>query len=173
MLKHQHSLLVREVSFHSSTQLFSETHSLCQWYITTIVAKGVSHMALPCGLLEATPSRNTRVNSHSVWRQGSTPLTCPPVLYTWDVSSCALHKGRWAIRPNTLIPSRISVLTYQLNSIHRGVRSGECLSHVALPCGLIEATPSRNTRVNSHSVWRQGSTPLTYPHVLSTWDIKI
>jgi hypothetical protein len=97
MLKHQHSLLSREVSFHSGTQLLScgtqpllvaqnyfpvthshfqwyttivvvhnycpETHSLRQWYITIVVAKGLAHMALPCGLLEATPSRNTRVNS--------------------------------------------------------------------------------------------------------------
>ena len=92
----------------------------------------LSHMALPCGLLEATPSRNTRVNS-------------------LDMSSCALHMGCWVISPNALIPSRISVLTDQLNSIHR-VRSRECLSHMALPCGLLEATPSKNTRVSSHSV---------------------
>jgi hypothetical protein len=51
MLKHQHSLLAREVSFHSSTQLLSSgtqpllvshnyylmTHSHCQWYTTTVV----------------------------------------------------------------------------------------------------------------------------------------
>jgi hypothetical protein len=83
----------------------------------------------------------------------STPLTCPHVLSTWDMSSCALHKGHWAI------PSQISVLTDQhtypfsdkpkptypfsdkcptypfsdkcphrsTQLSHRGVRSGECL----------------------------------------------
>jgi hypothetical protein len=43
-----------------------------------------------------------------------------------------LHMGQWAISPNALIPSRISILTDQLNSIHRGVRFGESLSHMAL-----------------------------------------
>jgi hypothetical protein len=82
-------------------------------------------MALPCGLLEAIPSRNTRDNS-------------------LDMSSCAVHMGRWDI------PSRISVLidkhiypfsdkpkpTYPFSDkcphrstqvSHKGVRSGECL----------------------------------------------
>jgi hypothetical protein len=86
--------------------------------------------------------------------------------------SCSLHMGCWDIRPNALIPSIISVLTDQINSIHKGLRYGEILSHMALPCGLIEATPSRNTRVNSHSVGCQGSTPLTCPLVLTTWDVS-
>ena len=118
----------------------------------------LSHMTLPCGLLEATPYRNTRVNSHSVWHQGQIPWhvlmwspqgTCPHVISTRDVSSCDLHKECWAISPNTIIPSRISVIIDQLNSIHRGIRYRKCLSHMALPCGLLEDTPSRSTRVNS------------------------
>jgi hypothetical protein len=73
----------------------------------------------------------------------STPLTCPHVLSTWDISSCALHKERWAI------PSRISVLTdqhtypfsdnpkptypfsnkcpHRSTQLSHRVRSGECL----------------------------------------------
>jgi hypothetical protein len=83
-------------------------------------------MALPCGLLDATPSRNTRVNSPYCVMSRSTPLTCPHVLSTSDMSSCVVHKGRWAISPNPLIPlDKCPHKSTQLS--HRGVRSGECL----------------------------------------------
>jgi hypothetical protein len=83
---------------HRSTQL---SHRGVQY------GECMSHMELRCGILEATPSRNTRVNF-------------------LDIYSCALHKGRWDIIPNPLIPSRISVslipsqisvITDQLNSV--------------------------------------------------------
>jgi hypothetical protein len=86
------------------------------WYIVT---KGLSHMALSFRLLEATPSRSTRVNSPWCVTSRSNPLTCPHVLSIKDVSSCALNKGPWAIGPIPLIPSRISVIIDQLNSFKK------------------------------------------------------
>jgi hypothetical protein len=76
----------------------------------------------------------------------STPLTCPHVLFTWDVSSCAFHMGRVLMCFSTwdmsscankhTYPFLDKCPTYpfsdkchhgstQLN--HRGVRSGECI----------------------------------------------
>ena len=111
--------------------------------------------------------------------QGQLPIVCDVKVNSLDVSSCDIHKGIWDISPNPLIPSQISVplilfqisvITDQLNSAHRGVRSGECLSQMALPCGLLEATTSRNTRVNSPQCVTSSSTPFMCPDVLSTRD---
>jgi hypothetical protein len=69
--------------------------------------------------------------------------------------------GRWVISPNSLIPSRIiiplipsriSILTDQLNSIHRGVQSGESLSHMALHVDFSRLHPLETL----------GSTPIVY-----------
>jgi hypothetical protein len=76
-----------------------------------------------------------------------------------DMSSCALHMGRWVISPTALIlsrisvpliSSRISVLTDQLNSIHRGVRSGESLSHMALHVENLQNLICRIQRETCH-----------------------
>jgi hypothetical protein len=85
MLKHQHSLLAREVSFHSSTQLLSrDTQSL------PVVP---NHHSSKIFVTHGTPMWTSRGYSlwehlgstpHSVRHQGSTPLTCPHVLSTWD-----------------------------------------------------------------------------------------
>jgi hypothetical protein len=104
---------------HRSTQLSSQRSMIWRKFVTH---------GTPCGILEATPSRNTRVNS-------------------LDMSSCALHMGRWVISPTALIPSRISVITDQINSVTEEYDlenvSGSCKHQHSLSAReAFSATPS-------------------------------